>query len=154
MDSADFLNSNPKFLMARFFSINRFVWDTLIPDHLRQDLIGHKKKSERKQEFTRLKSISNEASILVYIFLLRKFFKDGSEAAKSAVDTFKELNVDGFYIGSNYFSGRNDKVLQGEKIAYFLLESITDEKAKELIKNASHISDILEKYNEVIRKRQ
>jgi hypothetical protein len=154
MNKDDFVNSTPKFLMARFFSINKFVWDNLVSDQLRQDLIGRKKKSERRQEFARLKSISNEASMLVYIFLLNKFFKQGSEAAKTAVDTFKELNVDGFYIGSNYFSGRNDKVLQGEKIANLLLESITDEKAKELITKADHISDILEKYSTIIRKRK
>lgn len=151
MNSNDFLSFTPKFLQSRFYSINKYVWDILVPRPA--DLLMRRKKNERKKELERIKSISNEASIIVYIYLLNKFFKEGSSAAKSAVDTFKELNIEGFYIGQNYFSGRNNKVLQGERIAQVLLESIKDEKAKDLILKSDHVSDILDKYKELIQRK-
>ena len=88
--------------------------------------------------------------LLYFFFLLNKFFVEGSSAAKQAVDTLNELQVDGFYIGSNYFSGRNDKVIQGDKLSELLLSTITDEKAKKLVSKSHYISEILNEYRKLI----
>lgn len=154
MSNSDFLTGTPKLLTNRFNSVNKYVWETLFPESVRIELIGRKTtKSERKIEIARLRSISDEASTLVFLFLINKFFNDGTKAAKQAVDTLRELNVPGFYIGSNFFSERNDKVLQGERIAKILLDSIQDQRVKDLVTKSKYIYEILDEYKKVIHKK-
>lgn len=151
MSSTDFLSGAPKFITTRFNSVNKYVWQTLFPEQtVKEQIIKFKTKSDRKKEINRLKGISEEASTVVFLFLLNKFFTEGAKAARQAVDTFKELGVDGFFIGGNYFSERNEKVIQGDKISENLLASIKDEKAKELVTNSNYVSEILEKYRSLI----
>lgn len=151
MNQSDFLNGAPKFITNRFNSVNKYVWQTLFPEAtIKEQLIRKKTKVERKEEIGRLKSISDEAATLVFLFLINKFFVEGAKAARQAVDTFKELNVEGFYIGRNYFSERNDKVIQGDKISEQLIASITDEKAKNMITKTTYISEILDEYKKLI----
>ncbi len=151
MDNIEFLSGAPKFITNRFNSVNKYVWEILCPEQKRNELIRKKvTKKARKQEFARLKEISNEASIVVFIFLLNKFFIDGSKAAKHAVDTFKDLNVEGFYIGSNYFAERNEKVIQGEIIAKKLIDSIDNSPAKKLILESSYVFQIIDEYKKFI----
>lgn len=151
MSSTDFLSGAPKFITTRFNSVNKYVWQTLFPEQtVKEQIIKFKTKADRKKEINRLKGISEEASTVVFLFLLNKFFTEGAKAARQAVDTFKELGVDGFFIGGNYFSERNEKVIQGDKISENLLASIKDEKAKELVTNSNYVSEILEKYRSLI----
>jgi hypothetical protein len=151
MNNYSFLNGAPKFITNRFNSVNKYVWETLFPEQTRKELIGKKdSKKARKVEFTRLRGISNEASTVVFIFLLNKFFNDGSKAAMHAVDTFKDLNVEGFYIGSNYFSDRNDKVMQGEIIAKKLIDSLGESPAKKIVLESNYVYQILDEYRNFI----
>jgi hypothetical protein len=151
MNSTDFLSGAPKFITTRFNSVNKYVWQTLFPDeNIKEQIVKFKTNAERKKEITRLKAISEEAAIAVFLFLINKFFTEGAKAARQAVDTFKELGVEGFYIGGNYFSERNDKVIQGDLISQKLLASIADEKARELVVNSNYISEILDKYRSLI----
>lgn len=151
MSSTDFLNGAPKFITNRFSSINKYVWQTMFPEQtIKERLIRYETKVERRKEIARLKSISEEASTLVFLFLLNKLFLEGAKAAKQAVDTFKGLNVDGFYIGGNYFSGRNDKVIQGDKISEQLIATIQDEKARNLVTQSKYIYEILDEYRKLI----
>lgn len=151
MASNDFLSNAPKFITTRFNSINKYVWQTLVPERTLKDRIRKfKTKVDRKSEIRRLKTISNEASTIVFLFLLNKFFVEGANAAKQAVDIFRELNVQGFYIGSNYFSGRNENVTQGDRISERLLSSIQDQKVKDLVIKSKYISEIIDEYKKVI----
>lgn len=151
MSSTDFLSGAPKFITTRFNSVNKYVWQTLFPEQtVKEQIIKFKTKADRKKEINRLKGISEEASTVVFLFLLNKFFTEGAKAARQAVDTFKELGVDGFFIGGNYFSERNEKVIQGDKISENLLASIKDEKAKKLVTNSNYVSEILDKYRSLI----
>ena len=84
------------------------------------------------------------------MFLINKFFIDGANAAKQAVDTFKELDVEGFFIGRSYFSERNEKVVQGDKISEQLLASIEDVRAKKMITESKYISEIIREYKKLI----
>jgi hypothetical protein len=127
------------------------VSQTLIPQELIEERLKTQKTSlEKKQELQRLKSISDEATTLTFIFLLNKFFNEGSKAAKDAVDTFREFEVEGFYIGGNYFSGRNEKVIQGEELSRQLLDAIKDEEVKALIIKSHYMSEIINKYKNFI----
>ncbi len=151
MSSTDFLSGAPKFITTRFNSVNKYVWQSLFSEQtVKEQIIKFKSKADRKKEINRLKAISEEAATVVFLFLINKFFMEGAKAARQAVDTFKELEVDGFYIGANYFSGRNEKVVQGDIISRRLLASIGDEKAKELVVNSNYVSEILDKYRSLI----
>src|SRR6478672_7951226 len=103
----------PKFISQRFAAINSYAWNSFFPDNaLNKELRKIESEAEQKKELSRLKKIVNEASIVILIFLLRKFFVEGTEAAIKAVDTFKELGVEeGFQIGSKHFEGRNENVM-------------------------------------------
>lgn len=151
MSQHDFLNGAPKFITSRFNSVNNYVWQTLFPEAVvKEQLKKRKTNIEKREEIVRLKSISDEASTLVFLFLINKFFVEGAMAAKQAVDTFKELNVDGFYIGSNYFSERNEKVIQGDIISKQLIASIKDDNIKGMIAKYSYVSEIIEEYKRFI----
>jgi len=151
MSSTDFLTGAPQFITARFNSVHKYVWQTLITEQIiKEKLIKKKTKAERRKEIARLKSISEEASTLIFLFLLNKFFLEGAKAAKQAVDTFKDLKVEGFYIGGNYFSERNDKVIQGDKISQQLLNTIHDEKARNLVTHSNYVYEILNEYKKLI----
>ncbi|MGZ0017750.1 hypothetical protein [Yeosuana sp. AK3] len=151
MNNINFLNGASKFITNRFNSVNKYVWENLFPEQTRKELIGKKdSKKARKEEFARLRGISNETSIVVFIFLLNKFFNDGSKAAKHAVDTFKGLNVEGFYIGNNYFSDRNDKVMQGEIIAKKLIDSLGESPAKKLVLESNYVYQIMDEYRKFV----
>jgi hypothetical protein len=151
MSSTDFLSGAPKFITTRFNSVNKYVWQTLFPEQtVKEQIIKYKTKAERRKEISRLKGISEEASTVVFLFLINKFFTEGAKAARQAVDTFKDLGVDGFFIGGNYFSERNEKVIQGDKISEKLLSSIKDDKAKELVTKSNYVSEILDKYRSLI----
>jgi hypothetical protein len=151
MSSTDFLSGAPKFITTRFNSVNKYVWQTLFPEQtVKEQITKYKTKAERRKEISRLKGISEEASTVVFLFLINKFFTEGAKAARQAVDTFKDLGVDGFFIGGNYFSERNGKVIQGDKISEKLLSSIKDDKAKELVTKSNYVSEILDKYRSLI----
>ncbi len=150
MSSADFLIGAPKFITNRFNSVSKYVWETLYPEHkIKKKIKNIKNKNERKKEIDRLREISNEASTVVFLFLINKFFIEGSKAAKDAVDTFKELGIEGFFIGRSYFSDRNEKVIQGDLISMQLLDSINNEKIKELVLKSKYIYEILENYKKI-----
>jgi hypothetical protein len=151
MNTTDFLSGAPKFITYRFNSVNKYVWQTLFPGQtVKEQINKYKTKAERKKEIGRLKSISEEASIIVFLFLLNKFFKEGAKAAREAVDTFKDLGIGGFYIGGNYFSERNEKVLQGDIISEKLLTSLKDERVKKLVTTSNYVSEIFEQYRKLI----
>jgi hypothetical protein len=151
MISTDFLIGAPKFITNRFSSINKYVWQTLCSEQtIKEKLIKFETKAERRNEIARLKTISNEASTLVFLFLLNKLFLEGAKAAKQAVDTFKDLNVDGFYIGHNYFTERNDNVVQGDKISEQLIATIQNEKARKLVTQSKYVYEILDEYRKFI----
>lgn len=131
--------------------MSKYVWQTLIPEsYLTNHLKKYRTKAERRTELSRLKEVCNEASTIVFIFLINKFFTEGSKAAMQAVDTFGELKIEGFYIGNSYFSGRNEKVMQGEVISKQLLSSIADDSVRNLITNSNYVSEILDKYRKLV----
>ena len=127
--------------------MNKYVRETLLPEQkIKEQLRKFPTKPEKQEEMSRLKAIAEEASIIVFLFLINKFFIEGSKAASNAVDTFKGLGVDGFYIGKSYFHERNENVVQGYNISKKLLESIEDHEVKELVVSSHSVYEILERY--------
>jgi hypothetical protein len=107
----------PRFITGRFQSVNSYVWDELFPeDKVRAILARSQTKRERRERLRELRSISEEASVAYFICDIRRFFYAGSNAAKNAVDTFKELGENEFFIGNTRFVGRNDNVTKGDQL--------------------------------------
>jgi len=143
----------PKFISQRFAAINSYVWNAFYPgSSLNKSLRKLETQKLRDNELRRVKQIVNEASIAVLIFYLKKFFNDGTEAAEKAVDTFSELGVEGFQIGSKYFSERNENVLAGQKLAEALMNNIEDKELLDLINNSKYANQIIESYRKFIDK--
>lgn len=139
-------------MTLRYNSLNRYVQESfLTPDKIEQIRQRFKTKDEKRTEIRRIKGIASEASLVAFIFIVRKMFTEGSKAAKNAVDTFKELNVDGFRIGSKLFQNRNENVTQGDELAENLLNSISDEKVKALIIKSQYLSEILREYEVLVK---
>ena len=151
MNPNTFLKNAPRFLTARYGSLNKYVQETLLPvdklDNLRKRF---RAKGELAAEIKRVREIVDEASFVTFIFVIKKSFNEGSTAAKNAVDTFSGLNVDGFRIGSKYFSGRNKYVLEGDLLAETLLKSISDARIRSLVEDSKYMSDIMEAYKKII----
>ena len=151
MAPSNLLKNAPRFLISKYGSINKYIHESLIPIEKIEDVRKQfKTKEERRIEFRRLRDISDEASFVAFIFILKKSFNDGSTAAKNAVDTFRDLHVNGFKIGSKLFSGRNKNVLQGDVLAEALVASIKDSRVRALIQKSTYLSEIVEEYKKVI----
>lgn len=142
----------PKFISQRFAAINAYAWSSFFPDNtLNKELRKIESEAKQKKELAKIKRIVNEASIVILIFLLRKFFIEGTEAAIKAVDTFKELGIEeGFQIGSKHFEGRNENVMQGYKLAEALMANIEDPELIDLINNSKYATQIIDRYRKII----
>ena len=144
----------PKFISQRFAAINSYVWNVFFPaSSLNKHLRKLETQQQRELELRRLKKIVNEASIAVLIFSLKKFFIEGTEAAIKAVDTFSDFGIEGFQIGSKYFSERNDNVLAGQKLADALIATIDDKELLDLINNSRYANQIVDRYRKFVDER-
>ncbi len=148
---SEILKHAPKYITIRYNSLNRHVWDQLFPEDERRRMFSRlHSKEQRKRLYQNMKSFSDEASLLVFIFVLKKVFSEGSKAAKDTVDTLKELGIEGFSLGKTFFSGRNENVVLGDILAEKLL-SLLDENSIQLITKSNQIFEILMEYE--IRKK-
>jgi hypothetical protein len=151
MNIADAFKYAPKYISQRFYGINNYVWKTWFPgDTLNERLKKLQSEKERTDELARLKDIANEASLVILIVLLRSFFEEGTRAAIQAVDTFQELGIEGFQIGSKVFSGRNEDVMRGELLADKLEQMITTPGLSDLIKNSRYPYQVLNRYKQFV----
>lgn len=142
----------PKFIIARFRGVNKYVWKTLFPENtLNKRLQKLENKELSRKELIRIKDIVSEASVVVFIFFIKKFLVEGTTAAKQAVDTFQDLGIQGFQIGSKYFSERNENVMLGENLSIALMESISDKDLTNLINESKSVNEIMDRYKRIIR---
>ena len=151
MNTAEIFRYAPRYISQRFYAINGYVWKSFFPDNsLNERLKQIKSEKERAAELARLKDVAGEASLVILILLLRKFLSEGSNAAIQAVDTFRELGVEGFQIGSKYFADRNENVMEGEVLAEQLMQTITSPELLSLIEQAQYPFQIINRYRELI----
>jgi hypothetical protein len=153
MNTSELFKDVPQFLVKRYVSINKYVWENLFPEDFRAERLTRiQGKDKRKAEFAKMKQIADEATLVAFIFLTKQLFSEGSNAAKKAVDAFKELEIDGFYIGSTFFQGRNPNVLRGERLVTALLGYLKDERLKIMIRQSHKLSDIISEYKEIYKR--
>ncbi len=143
------MKNAPRYLTLRYGALNAYVWEGLFPQEYRNKIIGRVKDPvEKKAVFIKMKAFAEEASLLVFIFVTRRIFNEGSTAAKSAVDVFKELDVREFYLGNTKFSGRNENVVMGDTLAEALMAGL-DKKTKSLILESNYVSEIVDIYKKI-----
>lgn len=154
MDTTQIFKNAPRYIVTRFYTINNYVWKAFFPENeLNERLRKLDNKDLSKKELLRLKEIVSEASLVVFIFLLKRFFMEGSNAAKKAVDIFGELGIEGFQIGSKYFSERNKNVIEGDKLADALIATIEDKELLDLINNSNQVYQIVDRYRKIIERK-
>lgn len=146
MKFAEIFKLAPRYLTMRYYSLSSYVWEFLFPEEYRKKVLFKiKRKEDRRKEYARMREIAEEATLLVFIFYIRKFFIDGSKAARDTVDILKKFKVNKLNLGGEVFSKRNKNVMRGDKLANNLT-SLIDNDAKSLILQSEYASQILKKY--------
>lgn len=149
MNISEVMKGAPRYITLRYGALNSYVWESLFPEDYRNRIFSDVRDPvARDFKFQRMKSLADEASLLVFIYVTKKVFEEGARAAKNAVDIFKELDIDEFYLGRSKFSGRNENVVLGDNLANELFALLSQD-AKKLISEAHFISNIIDKYKEV-----
>jgi len=151
MDTSLIFKGAPKYISQRFSTINSYTWNSFFPENtLNERLIKFGNGEESKAELNRIKDIVSEASLVVFIFLLKRFFSEGTSAAIQAVDTFKDLGIKSFQIGSKKFADRNKNVMKGEELANTLLKAISNPEITALVDDSKYLTQIIDKYRPLI----
>ncbi len=79
----------PIYIQRRQYQLRNYVLESLFPESDRNNRIKRMEKSARKDYVNKMNEIVNECTFVCYIFSLKQFFIEGSNAAKNAVDTLK-----------------------------------------------------------------
>lgn len=146
MNIYEIIKNGPRYLTIRYGSLNSYVWEHLFPQDYKNRILGKiKNKEEKKEKIIKMKELVDEATVLVFIFVTRQIFTEGSRAAKETVDILKELGVNEFYLGSKKFTKRNENVILGDNLAQELLLSL-DDKTQKLILEAKYPYQIINEY--------
>lgn len=102
----------PLTIRRRFEWVGSYVTDFVASRE--ENMSAEAKLTGRQQQVLKL---------VMFVWLLDRFLRDGSRAAEHAVDEFARLNVPGFQVGTTTFSGRNEAVLMGQHLADALRKS-------------------------------
>ena len=106
----DMVGQLPSRLRIRFQSLSKYV----------RALIR-----EQEEGLRRSNRLSNEdvqlIQLAVFIGSLHFFLREGSKAARGAVNGFESFGVPGFMVGTTEFVGENENVTQGERLAEELM---------------------------------
>ena len=114
MPDREILNSLPYRLRSRFEWLGGYV-QTLI------DSEEAEKKAKRKLTRSEIQLIQ----LIVFVHSLDFFFREGTRAARGAVNGLQALGVPGFTVGSTEFRGENENVTRGEDVANRLMEYLS-----------------------------
>ncbi len=104
-------------------------WIGLLPRNLRNrfDGIGSFVSSVLEDENLKGKLSAESVDIVravCFAVTVHRFFREGCEAAKLAVDTFAELGISSFSVGNEIFAERNAAVIRGDQLASSLREAL------------------------------
>jgi len=127
----EIVNSLPRPIRLRFDSIGGFV-QTIIAEH-EEGLTPSERLSRDDRELIKL---------VVFAYALNQLFREGSAAARAAVDEFQRLGIPGFQIGSASFEGRNYNVMLGDKLAEQLMHCFDGTPLYDEIQNARGLSEL------------
>jgi len=151
MRTNEIIEIAPLYLRKKYSAIRSRVKQSLEPSEKIKKDLKHIKREILREKRSEIKSLMDEATLLLFIFEIYRFFMRGTEEAKDTVDTFRKLNIMGFSIGNQRFEDRNENVMRGEVLARNIL-SIIDKETEITIKKATYFHEILEPYKEKAQK--
>lgn len=132
---SDFIKVLPRTIQRRFEGLGSYVTAILEENNL-EDLPAEDREL---------------LLLLVFIKWLETFLRDGHRAAKMAVDTFADLGVASFSIGSQVFSKGSEAVLRGKELADGLRASIQDPQLLKIIDDAPTLRELILNYARFVR---
>lgn len=103
----------PYRLRIRFDSLSAYVKGIIDDEEMSMEKSSRLKQKEVKQ-----------IQLLVFVSVLDAFFRDGSNAARSAVSNFEALGVEGFSVGNSIFERENSNVQMGDTLSEQLRSAI------------------------------
>ncbi|MFA6256807.1 MAG: hypothetical protein WCT29_00675 [Candidatus Paceibacterota bacterium] len=146
MNISEIMKSAPRYLAMRYGSLYTYVWQSLFPkEYINKVLYRIDNPKEKKEKFFRMKTIAEEASVLVFLFYTKKMLIEGANATKNTVDILKELDIKEFRLGKTRFAGRNNNVILGDRLAERLLRLLDDD-VKRLLSRTEYMSQIIDHY--------
>ena len=89
--------------------------------------------------------------LLVFCYAANRFFKEGSEAARTAVDVLQQFEIPGFQVGSTRFEGRNRNVMLGDQLAEHLMRCFEGNPLQHYIASAKSMTDLVHTLSRKIR---
>lgn len=122
----------PRSLLNRLSSIGSYV----------RSIVAEEEEGVPKRQ--RLTGVEVETiTQVVFACLLSQFFREGSQAARSAVDEFERNGVNEFSIGATVFGKRNENVMRGDTLAGLLLESVGNLPIRDLLQTSTSPRDMV-----------
>lgn len=131
MTASDLLKGCPLFLQKRYSSLGQHVRSVIETEFPDLDL-----RKVPREDIETLQLIS-------FVFVLTSFFKDSHLAAKKSVDTFADLGVNEFRIGSASFHEGSESVEAGRILGEQMLESISDDGLRTHIRSSENLGELL-----------
>ena len=114
MPDREILNSLPYRLRSRFEWVGGYVQAVLESEET---------ETTRGRKLT--KDEVHAIQLIVFVTSLDFFFREGTSAARGAVNGLAALGVPGFKVGSTEFRGENENVTRGEDVANRLMEYLS-----------------------------
>jgi len=90
-------------------------------------------------------SVKSDISLLVFVFSLRQFLREGSRAAEAAAKESIRLGLSGFQVGEQVFEPGNDNTLRGQRLSEALWEQIKDQRIRNLLESEHTLTGLTEK---------
>ena len=97
----------PRRMRGRFERLGAYVNDRI------NDILGEQVNS--RLSLTRESRATIQ--LIVLTLYLEHFFREGTSAARGAVQASKSIKCDGFMVGQSVFRGENENVRRGEMLA-------------------------------------
>lgn len=145
------IENAPKYIQDRFYQMRNYVWHELFPGDKYLQKLKRCLTKEAKSNFKKnANELVDEVAIVMLIFVLKRFFQDGTKIAMEAADIYSKLDLDGFSVGGVHFKGRNENVMMGEVLSNILLVTLSPE-IRELIQDKEHPYQIIEMYRNYVR---
>lgn len=129
----DIIRLLPQSLRPRFQSIGGYARDVI-----------NEVLDEENSRIRLSNSQTDFISCCVFIFLLDRFFNEGTAAARGAAQNFSELGIKGFRIGRTTFTEDNEDTLRGAKLAVSLKLAVGDPVIIKVIESSATVRDLVE----------
>ena len=125
-------NTLPRTIRLRFDSIGGYVQTIL---------------SEEQESLPRIMHLSFEeietVKLVAFTYSVQRLFREGTAAARHAVEELKRFDIPGFQVGNTLFSGQNESVMLGESLAEDLMQCFAGTKYSQLIKSSDKLTELV-----------